>query len=394
MARGWTTRCCSAFALIAGSAVLLIAQPLTTEPLRLFPVRPAWDLPLNNDLKATPALDGTRGYFPIEGDRVAAYDVHYGTLLWIASARVEWQPTVGDGLVFLVEPGTLTALHDDTGIAAWRFPLTEALAAPLVWNNGWLIGTTAAGTVLAFRAIDGGLIWRQELGALIHGAAALATDRVYVPMADGRIVALREDTGQPLWERRLGAAPNDILALDDRLFVGSNDNYFYAIRTRDGEVLWRWPTGADVIGRPVVDDRRVYFVSLDNVLRGLDRNTGNQRWKRVLPLRPTRGPIAAGDMLIISGISPNVPAYFMKDGTPAGTIPAGGELASSPHMIEGDALPIAILVTRDIAQGTVVRAVTRAVEPTDTAIVPLPNPIVPVAPGEPADPAVSPVEPI
>ena len=34
----------------------------------------------------------------------------------------------------------------------------------------------------------------------------------------------------------------------------------------DGRVDWRWRTGGDVIGKPVADERYVYFVALDNVL--------------------------------------------------------------------------------------------------------------------------------
>jgi outer membrane protein assembly factor BamB len=386
VARCWTTRCCSAFALIVVATIVVIAQHSRIQPFRLFPVELAWDLALNNSLAATPAFQDTRGYFPLEGDRVAAYDVRYGTLLWIASARAQSQPALGDERVFIAEPERLTALHDDTGVVAWQFPLAEALAAPLAWSHGWLLATTEAGAVLAIRAIDGSLIWRQELGAQIHATAALAADRVYLSMTDGRIVALLLETGEPVWERRLGGAPNDILALDDRLYVGSNDNYFYAMRTRDGEISWRWPTGADVVGRPVVDDQRVYFVSFDNVLRALDRNTGNQRWKRPLPLRPTRGPIAMDDTLIVSGLSPNAPAYYMKDGTPAGSLAASGELAASPHVVTGDGLPMMVLVGRDLDRGTIVRALARSVEPAVVPMAPLPNPVTPAMPIVPPTP--------
>ena len=138
------------------------------------------------------------------------------------------------------------------------------------------------------------------------------------------------------------------------------------------------------MGLPVVDDQRVYFVSLDNILRGLDRNTGNQRWKRVLPLRPTRGPVVAGDLLLVSGISPNVQVYLMKDGTAAGELAGGGELAAAPHVVTGASRPMVALVTRDIAQGTIVRTLIRSVEPTVSAVAPLPNPVIPPKPVAPA----------
>jgi outer membrane protein assembly factor BamB len=395
-----TTRCCSAFALaimsvivgplvsrlVCASTSIVDSQPTQPTALRLFPVRAAWQLPLNRPLAAPPVFADGRGYFPIAGDQLAAYDIRYGTLLWLVGARPLNRPTVGEGLVFLNERGSLTAFHADTGSVAWRLPWDEPLSAPLVWGNGWLIGTTESGTILAFRAKDGGLIWRQNLSAGIRAPAALAADRVYLPMADGSVIALLVTTGERLWTRRLGGPPNEILALDEELFVGSNDNYLYNIRARDGFVTWRFATGADVVGLPSVDDHHVYFVSMDNVLRCLSRRTGGQQWKRALPLRPLRGPTVAGDMLIISGVSPTPQAYVMKDGRPAGEIAAGGELAAAPHVVTGGPLPMLTIVTRDLAAGTVVRAIVRSIDPTAGAVTPLPNAISPPMPAAPPTP--------
>ncbi len=131
---------------------------------------------------------------------------------------------------------------------------------PPVWDNGWLILATRAGELLALRAIDGYPVWRRDLGSPAHAPPSLAADRVYVPMDDGRIVALRVDTGDVAWEHLLGGPATGLLAQDDRLYAGSKDNYLYALRTDNGNVVWRWRTGADVVGVPVLDERNVYFV--------------------------------------------------------------------------------------------------------------------------------------
>jgi outer membrane protein assembly factor BamB len=342
--------------------------------LALFPTRAVWTLELKNSLTAAPALSGTQAYFPIEADRLAAYDLEEGTLLWIAPARPLSQPAIGDGLVFLVEEGALTALHQKDGMTSWKVPFTETLAVPLSWDNGWLIAATSSGTILAIRAVDGAVLWRQALGAPAHAPPSLAADRVYVPLADGRLIALRLDTGAPTWQRRLGGAGNEILALDDRLYLGSNDNRFYCLRTQDGDVMWRWVTGGDVVGMPVVDEHRVYFVSLDNVLRGLDRNSGAQRWKRPLTLRPTYGLVRVGDALLVGGASSTLSAFNVRDGSPAGQMPVAGELAAAPHVLSAEGLPRVTLVTRDIAKGAIATMLIRAIEPSEVALSPLPNP--------------------
>ena len=68
-------------------------------------------------------------------------------------------------------------------------------------------------TILSFRAEDGMLL-APELGAKAHQSPSLGGDGVYVPMADGRVLALRAGDGEILWERRLPERANDILASD------------------------------------------------------------------------------------------------------------------------------------------------------------------------------------
>ena len=368
-----TTRCCSAVALIAGSCVAAAQAPSTpTRPL--FPAQTAWTLALNNPLTAPPGFSGSDGYFPIGGDRVVAYDVRTGVRRWIATAPTALAPVAGDGLVFIVEPAALTARHQTDGSPAWRLPFSDPLAARLVWDDGWLVAAAESGTIRAFRAVDGALLWQRDLSAAASGAPELAGDRLYVPTLDDRLVALRFDTGEPVWERRLGGAPGGILALGDRLYVGSTDNYFYCLRTSDGEVVWRWRTGADVVGRPVADDRRVYFVSLDNVLRALTLGGGSQQWRRLLPLRPSAGPLMTAGTLVVSGVAPSVLAFSTGNGNPAGTLTPRGELASPPYIVDTAGAPTVVVVTRDLEKGATVTAFTRSFEPAVVPMAPLPNP--------------------
>jgi outer membrane protein assembly factor BamB len=340
---------------------------------------------------APPAFAGHEAFFSVEREQVAAFDVDRGEPLWTADGAPLSTPAISDDLVFLAERDRITALRRDTGALAWRLPFAEELAVPLVWDNSWLVAADVAGNVLAFRAADGTLIWRAALGVKVHAAPALAADRVYVPLEDGRVVSLEVSNGSQVWERRLGGPPNDMLALADRIYVGSDDNFLYCLLASNGEVAWRWRTGGDVIGVPVVDEHRVYFVSRDNVLRGLDRRSGSQRWKRALPGRPTRGPVRAADLLLVSGLTPRVNAYAMKDGTPAGDIATPGELAAAPFITNMHGLPQVILVARDVAKGTRVLAFRRLVDPPMNTPMPvLPGAITIAKPGSPGDPTLPP----
>jgi outer membrane protein assembly factor BamB len=156
--------------------------------------------------------------------------------------------------------------------------------------------------------------------------------------------------------------------------VGATDNFLYCLSTDRGAIDWRWRTGADVVGAPVADGERVYFLALDNMLRGLDRRGGTQEWKRPLPMRPRGGPMLARGILVVGGLSPTLRAYSALNGAPAGEVALPTDLAAPLHLYTDGALPQLIAVTSDIARGATVLGFIRAMEPAAQPMAPLPNP--------------------
>lgn len=368
-----TTVCCSAVALIVLSACGIRPVTAQSPALPLFPVRPFWTIPLGAALTAPPVFDQSRGYVSLDDGRFIALDLQLGVEAWTATVSTPWQSAVGGDLLFIAEADALSARRASDGSLAWQQLFSEPLAAPPVWDNGWLIVAEQSGTIVALRATDGERIWQQELGAPASAPPSLAADGVYVPLLDNRVVSLQVETGELLWERRLGGTPSDVRALDDRLYVGSQDNFFYCLRRTSGEVDWRWRTGADVIGRAAINDNLIYFVSLDNILRGLDRRSGAQRWKRALPLRASRGPLLTGETLIVVGIGGAIAGFSAKDGLPAKTVDPPGDVVAAPHAYDVDGVPAVVVVTHDIATGASLLAYRRQIEPDIVPVQPLPD---------------------
>ena len=327
-----------ALVAIAGTALLgavaASSQTSTNDrerrpPSSLLPLEERWTVPLPGAPSAAPVATADRIFVPLRDGHVVAVSLVDGTEVWQIEQPVVGQPTVGGDLLYLASHAELRGLDTGTGGFRWSVPLESALSAPLVWNAGWLIVALEANSLLALRAESGETLWRQNFDGGIRVTPALAGDRIYVSLDTGWVVALALLTGETVWAQRLEGAPQEILPLDD-LFVGATDNYFYRLSVADGSIVWRWRAGGDVVGRPAVDQKHVYFSSLDNMLWALNRTNGVQQWRQSLASRPTAGPRHVKDLLMQSVRSDQLSFFGPIDGTLYGRTPAPSELAFAP----------------------------------------------------------------
>jgi len=208
------------------------------------------------------------------------------------------------------------------------------------------------------------------------------------------VLALSLQTGEDIWTQKLAESAAGILPVGNRVFVGGRDNQFHSLDAKDGDANWRWRTGADLLGLPVLDERRVYFIALDNILRGHSRNNGTMIWKRVLPMRPFTGPILSGETLIVPGVAAELHGYNARNGQPqpSGDFSVKGAeneemlLAAPPFLVSEDLL---ILLTR----GGQVRGVGSKAAPEAAPGAPPPNPAgAPAKPAPESDPSAPPGE--
>lgn len=311
-----------------------------------------WKLTLPASPSAPAAYDTTRAYVPLRDGKLIAIALTDGHTLWTVEAPTALRPATGDMRLFVTGEKDIRALSVADGHESWRVALEESANVAPLFDTGWLFVGTANGHLVALRAADGVVLWKLDMGASLSARPAPSGESIYLPLSDGRIIAADLRTGAEQWTRKLAGAPAEILALDDRLFVGSEDNYFYCISSQDGGIKWRWRTGGDIVAAPVVDEARVYFMSLDNVLRALDRHNGSQRWQRPLTSRTSGGPLRSGSLIVVATLSPQLQAYQRIDGKPAGSSPdlEGDEISSTlaapPQRVSLDGHDAFVLITR------------------------------------------------
>lgn len=351
--------------LVAGPASYAAPAQPPRPPSAIFPLQQVWQLSVPATLAAAPGFDDRQAYVPAVNGELTAYTLSTGHVRWCVVLPTKIPPVAGNGAVFVATERALVALRADDGREVWRQTLAQPVSSALTWDNGWLVAGTADGELHVWRAVDGAPMWHVSVGARLSAPASIGGTTVYVPLADGRLLALDLTSGHPIWTDRLGGAPAGILPLDQWLFVGSGDNFFYCLNARTGEQRWRWRTGDDIIGAPIVDTERVYFVSLDGMLRALQRGSGRLAWQSALPIRPATGPMFAGPSVLVAGVDPTIPGYRTEDGQAESGVRMGEELAAPPHVMPwGFTLgPTLIVVTRSLSGAPLIRALARSLEP-------------------------------
>jgi outer membrane protein assembly factor BamB len=183
-----------------------------------------------------------------------------GSTVWKTDTRVKLSAGAGVGQDMVLAgggKGELLALEQATGQPRWKATLSSAVTGQLLVVDDIVIARTGDGRVHGLAASDGSRKWlyTRTLPALsLRGSGGLvARDGVlYAGFPGGKLVALNAANGAQLWEATV-ALPRGATELE---------------------------RVADVMGNPVVDERRVCAVAYQGRVACFDRRNGAPLWTR------------------------------------------------------------------------------------------------------------------
>lgn len=319
------------FALLLG----LLQVPSVAPPSRnVTPIAldARWVTSFETPAAAAPGFDTASAYVPLNGGQLVAVDLDRGTIRWTLDLKTPFTPATGESLVFTVNEQTIEARDTATGETRWQSALPGGAAVPLHYDTGLLIASTTGGDLAAFRASDGALVWRRQLGAPMVARPGSALDRLFVPLADNRLVALRLHTGETIWELTTAAPIAALLGLDEQVVLGTTNKDVISVDVKHGRERWQRHLGGDMAGVPIADDKRVYYATRDNMLWAVDRKSGNLRWNATLTARPAGGPLTFGEALLMPLVSNQIIGFTAESGKQAVTAVAAGEVGLQPHV--------------------------------------------------------------
>jgi outer membrane protein assembly factor BamB len=298
-------------------------------PAPLLPAEQAWQVDLPSAPSAAGAIDRTHAYFPLRSGAVIALDRETGTTVWTIDLETPGPLTIEDGVIFVEGGGQVHAVQGSGGMRLWDAPLGGGLIAPLAVFRGMLVAVVEPGQVKAFRTSDGQQLWQRTLDSA-STIAAIALDAASVYVASGsRLTRIDRANGVTRWETDLAGTLGALTLGPDRVFVGSSDKVFYALQPEEGRLEWKWKLGGDAIGA-FWQDGVVYVAAVDNLLRALRSDGGNQIWVRKLTTRSISPPSAFGGIVVVSGRNPGLSTLNALTGEAISTLATPPDLAGVP----------------------------------------------------------------
>lgn len=288
-----------------------------------------WTARLDTAPATQPVADAHHLYLPLRNGQLRALSLADGRQVWSIEVPFTTGLAESDGLIAGATDKELVVIDGATGRTHWSVPLPEIVVAPSL-RAGWVLAASGP-ELLAFRMLDGSLVWRLDLGAPLRAPATIEGERVFASLTDGTVVAAEITAGTIVWRKRLPAPAEESTAVGDRLYLGAGDKFFYALDARDGDRDWRWRAAAAILSPAAFDESRVYYTALDNVVRAVDAGSGVQKWRYPLDTRPLAGPVLDDDLLIVTTAS-DLRAVRAADGSLAGRIAAPAELVG-PSLI-------------------------------------------------------------
>ena len=331
----------SVLLLVSGCDTLSDLNPFSDDDQPKLPGERVGVLQLDQKIQPDPALQGTDVTVPglttnKDWPQAGGGVTHVGAnLAFSGTVQQVWSSSIGSGsssgVKLLVQPiivdgvaytldttAQLTATSIDNGHELWQQTISpvdareETLGGGISSGEGHLFVSAGFPEVMAVNPADGTILWRRDTSAPTRAAPTYANGRIFVLTLDNQLLALNAATGEVEWKHN-GTPENEAFlsdagtAADNTIVIAPySSGEIYALRVETGRVAWSDNLSAvrrasalwsltDFNGLPVIDNGRVYAVSVSGRIVAIDERTGTRVWQHEIGSSST--PWVAGDYL-------------------------------------------------------------------------------------------------
>jgi outer membrane protein assembly factor BamB len=304
-----------------------------------------------------PAVVGNELFIGSCAGRVYALDKRSGRTLWSYDTRQDGGPFSFHGTPFVASRTIVVGADNGHFGDVYAFDLSNG---KLLWKNrvrdggiptditGWgsEVYTVASRDRLACRDLRTGAVrWRFQ--TKYSGRwwwsepPAVTADRVFFGGLDGTLYAFDAKSGRIVWNRQIGARiSTSVIALGKSLYFGTADGHIYRLSASDGQILAGLKVEPAPVSAPAVTKTSLlYFLYSGGGPGGkgeslvcLDRSLKTVRWRHDSADWDTNRPYAWHGLVLVGGTNGEVTAFRVGDGLRQWSYTLGGVIRS----ISGD----------------------------------------------------------
>ena len=236
------------------------------------------------------------------------------------------KPVTNGRQVFTVDADGVARSFDlETGDEIWKKRLKhsnkEAKESSLTGggvavHRGTVFATTGFGKVFAISAIDGSIVWEQDIKSPIRIAPTVADDLIIVQTLDNGIYAMNVKSGKILWKDKIEAESTTMVGgaspayspANDLVVAAFSNGQLQAYKASTGTPLWsEWLVSGSateslsditaVKANPIIDSEAVYAVGYNTPLVAVETRTGVKLWQK--DIAASSQPWIAGKFMFV-----------------------------------------------------------------------------------------------
>ncbi|MDH5370747.1 MAG: outer membrane protein assembly factor BamB [Gammaproteobacteria bacterium] len=272
-------------------------------------------------LKLKPVFYKNTGYIIDYKGHLQAFIINSGKVLWKADLNVPASGglTFANGKLFLgTSKGEVIALDIlKSGVKVlWQKQLSsEILSRPAI-AKGILVAKTIDGRVYGLNVADGNQSWVYDRSVphltLRGNSSPLINNDIVITASDsGKLAALTLNDGRLLWETTISVAKGrnqleriidmdvDPVVVDDVIYVAGYQGRIAAVKLDSGQLIWSRDFSS--YSGLYVDAYRVYVTDAQGQVWALNRYNGSTLWRQNKLLRRQLTAPEAHDNYVVVG---------------------------------------------------------------------------------------------
>ncbi len=181
----------------------------------------------------------------------------------------------------IIAQNRIVCANPVSGATLWDFHVGQTFSDPVV-DDGQVIVGTADGMVfclnLSGAAADdyfgfsdvSRVVWTFKAQGAVNSAAAVSAERVYFGDNAGWFTCLDRQTGALIWQTEIATKEDRSFRLfskpvsaEGRVYVGTSARQLICFDGDSGQMIWSYDAPDWVRASPQVDQRRIFFASVD-----------------------------------------------------------------------------------------------------------------------------------